>query len=315
MKRHYLTFYPLFVNLSKKKAHALFTERRLKSPRQFAFLETYRTGQHRMLMVPSHNSRPIARRPFVIAPYTPNIQGLFIPARPSSGPCSSRDKQICVISFHHFRHRKTGPCFSLCVLRCRIHQYSFTLYPPGHVPYGRLCLVALSPDGTVDSERVQTTADFIGTFFDASLDAAQKKPWPRTSEGGSDRWWSTQGRRNQRAMALCAVALPLEKTLREKLAHLLSVAILFLLDQVAAVTKIPGFQSRGEAVRSVLALLSSAPPFWTYERLCISGHEVELWGDPWVWDDHIQRFRKSSFQLSEAYSDFLKKQARGPPFL
>jgi len=38
---------------------------------------------------------------------------------------------------HSYRERKTGPCFSLIVLRCKTHQCFFTLYPLGYLPYMR----------------------------------------------------------------------------------------------------------------------------------------------------------------------------------
>ena len=78
----------------------------------------------------------------MVAPYLPDSDGRLIVRRPSVGPCSGRDGQPCRLSLHHERPRKTGPCFALSVLRCRAHGIAFTVYPPGHVPYGR---VALAP--------------------------------------------------------------------------------------------------------------------------------------------------------------------------
>ena len=66
----------------------------------------------------------------------------WFPRFPCRGPCSSWDERPCRLASDHDRERKTGPCFPIRVMRCRVHGHGFTLYPPGHVPYGRKRLAA-----------------------------------------------------------------------------------------------------------------------------------------------------------------------------
>jgi hypothetical protein len=55
----------------------------------------------------------------------------------------------CRVRPHAVRHRKTGPRIALTVCRCEVHGRYFTVYPPGHVPYGRQRLAPLSVGGQV----------------------------------------------------------------------------------------------------------------------------------------------------------------------
>ena len=126
-----------------------------------------------------HNFRPTARRPFVSSPYSPEGAGVLMPAMPDVGPCSRQGEPACRISLHHIRQRLTGPCFPLSVLRCRTHGVTFTLYPPGHVPYGRKAIAS-----NVPTESMPGANAFVGTIFEASLDASLGHPWPRDSPGG-----------------------------------------------------------------------------------------------------------------------------------
>lgn len=177
------------------------------------------------------------------------------------------------------------------------------------MPYGRVCIVPLAPDGTPNSERAGSAEDFLGSLFDASLDASEGKAWERRPENESNRrWWSTQGRQIRLAKILCGVAVDLVDSVRGKVAQVLSVASLLLLDQVATIKQNPGYRSRGEAVRRVLSQLSLEA--LTYEHLCVVGFGLSLWGEPWFWDVSIQRFRKSEVRV------FLASeigQARSPP--
>ena len=107
---------------------------------------------------------------------------------PARGPCGELDKRPCRLWFDHRRERKTGPEFPLTVLRCGAHdRCAFTLYPPGHVPYGRQRIAPVAPDGgAVRSEGDDALEVFCSTAFCAALDAAAGRPWPRDGQGP---WW------------------------------------------------------------------------------------------------------------------------------
>ena len=81
------------------------------------------------------------RRPFVCTPYVPDKQDRY---RPVEGipqcPWADGGKR-CVLKKHAWRERKTGPCVPLRLMYCRSHGRHFTLYPIGHVPYSRRCVV------------------------------------------------------------------------------------------------------------------------------------------------------------------------------
>lgn len=56
---------------------------------------------------------------------------------PRSAPCAEGARCQCRVVLHAHRERKTGPEHPLAVIRCQVHHQSFTIYPPGFVPYGR----------------------------------------------------------------------------------------------------------------------------------------------------------------------------------
>ena len=222
---------------------------------------------------------------------------------PDVGPCSVQGEPACSISLHHMRPRSTGPCHRLSVVRCRTHRLTFTLYPPGHVPYGRKPIGSVVPTvGAVGADAL------VGTIFEASLDAAKRTPWLRACPGGSDQWWGTQRQYLQVAMHLCGVAPEMGKTLREILATALQVDTLLLLDGSAAITAQPGYRSRGQAVRAVLEQLPSGS--CAIERLSVAGHLIGFWGTPYVWDPKIGRLRQLEFQR---FDPDLREKARAHP--
>jgi len=76
------------------------------------------------------------------------------------------------VGVHSTRPRKTGPCVPVTVARCHRHEIYFTVYPPGHVPYGRAAVLPLDLAGhRVDAlnEESFATAD---TQWQAVADAA-----------------------------------------------------------------------------------------------------------------------------------------------
>src|ERR1017187_11039531 len=86
-----------------------------------------------------HESPSFAPRAFIITPYYASDEGAFAAVLPDrcldTAACAG-----CEISVHHLRARRTGPQFPLTVVHCKTHGHAFTLYPPGHVPYGRVAV-------------------------------------------------------------------------------------------------------------------------------------------------------------------------------
>lgn len=206
--------------------------------------------------------QPTDARIFVVAAYVEGADGRLEPGEVSACPVGDGGDN-CVISNHEWRSRKTGPRHPLRVARCRPHTVFFTIYPPGHVPYGRRPIAPLAPDGgsTVGSDA--GLERFEGTYLDAALDAANGDAWARHCPGGTDRWWSTQHRRLERATLLLGVAPQLDQALRARVAEVLDVDG-GLLDRLAiALREAAGYRSRGRACREVLEALGPTwPAYW-----------------------------------------------------
>lgn len=191
-------------------------------------------------------------------------------------------------------------------MRCRTHGRAFTLYPPGHVPYGREAIAPVSHDGGCIRAEDEGEA-WASTVFSAALDAAEAEPWCREDPtgdhagGGSERWWSTQGRRLDRLTRLVGVSPGLDTLQRQRLAEVLAVSLLLLLEHAKAIAATPGYRTRGLAVRTVLGALPV--DLRASDRLVAAGHLVGLWGPPYRWDD-------STSTLRSLYRDF---DTRGPP--
>lgn len=234
--------------------------------------------------------RPSARRPFVVTHYRPDADGILCPILPDRCPYAPPDEP-CHIVIDHRRARKTGPCYPLTVATCSVHGHAFTLYPPGHVPYGRSAIAPVSHDGALilDDRPVQDQGgNWQDTLFKAAIDAARGTAWVREAEHGSNTWWSTQVRRITWALALLALG-PLPTDHRHKAARILDVDTLALLEQERAIDSAPGYRSRGRAVELTLSELDGPR---LLERLLIAGHLAGLWGPPHVWDPDRRVLRR-----------------------
>lgn len=212
----------------------------------------------------------------MVAPYRPDLAGSLLPEIPAEGPCRDRPG-ACRIQAHDWRHRTTGPCFPLRVVRCRTHDLSFTLYPPGHVPYGREPVAAVSPDGEPTGKGPDR---FAGTIFGAALDAARGLPWPRESGGYDEPVWPRMCRRLADAEIWLGIAPRLSDREREERAADLDVDLLPLLDAAAAIRAASGYRSRGAAVVKILGELPRGRPL--LERLLRAGHGAGVIGEPFV---------------------------------
>lgn len=97
----------------------------------------------------------------------------------------------CRIHGAGWRDRKTGPCHRLRKVRCRVHGGAFTLYPVGHLPYGRV---------PVWSQSAADEEDPRSSLVGAAVAACGGQRWPEElieDERGPVR--RTQARRIGRA--------------------------------------------------------------------------------------------------------------------
>ena len=179
------------------------------------------------------------------------------------------DGSGCHVSIHHWRPRKTGPEHPVAVAVCKTHGVHFTLYPLGHVPYGRR---AIAPFAATDNAWKQT-------IFHAAVDAAHGEPaWSREADGGPG-WWT---QRRQIARAAAVVGLRTTTRRAERVAERLGVGLAVQARGVHEYATAPGFRARARAVAGVLdsVTLDGRLPW----RLLGAGWLCGAWPRPWLWD-------------------------------
>lgn len=204
------------------------------------------------------------------------------------------------MSVHGWRLRKTGPGFALCVVECVTHGFAFTLYPPGHVPYGRALIAAVSSDGhaVVDVERGpgEAAGGWEVTVFGAACDAACGRAWPRSACEGHESF-RTQCRRVELGATLLGVLVASDAA-QLVMAAVLGVAALALRDASGAF-RAPSWRwytHRARALLLPLAELGRAGG--VLERVLVAGALVGQWGAAYRWEPHAR---------------VLRLQTRGPP--
>lgn len=221
-----------------------------------------------------------------------------MPEMPSWCVRGSRGK--CRLRIDHFRERKTGPCYPLAVVVCSGHELAFTLYPPGHVPYGRVAVAPVGSGGEMIAEpgsEGSTSARWAWgmTVFAAAMDAAHAVAWPRGSPWQDRRRWRTQGRHLEVAARLVAVGAGIGARKREQVARLLGVALLVISSAAESYRNAVGYRARAVAVLDVVAELYRADSVG--DRLQAAGSAVGLWGAPSRWDPGGEAFRPTLRRL------------------
>ena len=238
---------------------------------------------------------------FVVTTYRFATDGEPIPDMPTTGPCREWDGRPCRIEHHHQRERTTGPRFSLTVVLCKAHRRAFTLYPPGHVPYGRRAIAPVASDGgpvrrSGNATRKCRISDCADTYFDAALDGADGRAWPREYKpGGSGRWWGVQVRKLARATHWLGVDPVDPPRHTEAIATALALDTLLLTEQKKLIAAHPGYRARSRAVRSVLSALIRRPVV-PADRLAAAGFIAGLWGTPFRWDPSPGVLRPLAFR-------------------
>lgn len=217
---------------------------------------------------------------FATTPYEPDPQGILravLPAR-----CVfARGAEGCLLFVDHYRRRKTGPRFPVAVVGCSVHpEARYTLYPPGHFPYGREAVVPASVSGPVLREAETGRPVWEATAFAAALDAAGGEEWSRESPWEDGRRRRTQGRRLEWLGRLVGVHPGLEEGVRERIATRLGVATLML--RTAARRWTRSWRARGAAVLAVLEALPMDGRL--LDRVLAAGGEAALWAPPGRWD-------------------------------
>ena len=189
-------------------------------------------------------------------------------------------EQTCAIFVDHYRERKTGPRYPLAVVGCGVHgRRRYTLYPPGHYPYGRVAVVPYSASGELLLEADRGRPQWQATLFGAAQDAKQGEVWP-----SEQHWWQalstpcrrTQGRRLELAGRLTGVSPELDQRQREQIATRLGVATMRVIAEAQRWGR--SWPSRGAAIMAVLLALAVSATLG--DRMGAAGAVSDLWGPP-----------------------------------
>jgi hypothetical protein len=217
---------------------------------------------------------------FVTTAYEPNESGVLravLPARcvfvTTAEPCS--------LYVDHYRARKTGPRFPVAIAGCSVHRLGrFTLYPPGHFPYGRAPAVACSVSGPPFCDGATGQPAWEASVFAAAVDAAAEKRWRSDSAWDDPRRRRTQGRRLQLCGRLVGIDPVIDEGTRERIATQLGVSAMILRAGARGFAR--SWASRGAAIVTVLLALviDGALP----DRILAAGAVGGLWPPPWRWD-------------------------------
>lgn len=230
----------------------------------------------------------VGNRVFVLTPYFTNADGQLTAEIPAICPKGHNDGESCRITINHHRARKTGPCFPLTVVECHTHSLYFTLYPPGHVPYGRRPLtahVAVNGDKiTYESTDIHNPENklvgFENSLFDAALSACRSIIWPKESLTGSmDPRFNTQLRQLDRASRLLGIHGTLDIKQTEEIVEILNLPGQVVAENLSELMHQSTVKRQGLAICQMLTALPQTLSL--FERLADAGSTAALWPTPY----------------------------------
>jgi hypothetical protein len=211
----------------------------------------------------------------------------MIPERPWACPWAPTNYR-CQIVVEHWRPRKTGPEHPVLVVSCRDHRRAFTLYPCGHVPYGRVAVAPVREDGTPVSN-----ANWSATVFDAALDARESNLWqrerPEDNREISNKSRRTQGRWLDRSASLLGLRRAGAMNTQSLIADRFGLSTLDLLETQRLLEDKRRTQDRGESITLLLAKITIRASI--LDAILIAGALAGEWGPPIRWEHSRQRRR------------------------
>ncbi len=241
-----------------------------------------------------HDPQTVAHRQLVVTPYEADGESKMVPRFPETCPLGVKDGRPCRLFLDHWRLRKTGPCFPLSVMRCRTHEATFTLYPPGYIPWGREKWAPVAPDGTALTSE-GSSQRFRDTYFEAALDAAEDIVWPKEKESHEDfkkASFITQRCHLDRALRL--LGLKGDPAWREAFAQTLFIPGQSLHEAAQAILRSTDVRALGRAVRGVLTAIPVTLGD-LFERLAACGAAVGLWPPLHVWGPYLRQLQPRAF--------------------
>jgi hypothetical protein len=226
-------------------------------------------------------------RRFVTVAYVPGRAAALGPAvMPQSCVHAAKGDAACELVVHHRRERKTGPQIPVTVVQCRTHRRAFTLYPLGHIPYGRVAVAPVGLDGGVlfstESEPPadgKRSPDWRATQFGLAF-AAIHDPMVKLTD---PRWWVTETpERLAQSAALLGVHPALPVPVADAIAFRLEIPRLVLRQAADEYARARGRADRGRVLVSVLAQLGADACL--IDRVLAAGAYAGCWGTVTRWD-------------------------------
>jgi hypothetical protein len=193
--------------------------------------------------------------------------------------------EACVLVVHHERMRKTGPRISVTVLQCRTHRRAFTVYPLGHIPYGRMAVAPVGLDGELlcSTEREPQVGGkrqpaWRGTLFGPAFAALHEA----TVKVTDPRWWATQApERLAQGATLLGIHPDLSAQTADAIAYRLEIPRLVLRQATDAYACARGRAARGHVLVGVLGELGDR---CLLDRVLAAGACAGCWGTVTRWD-------------------------------
>lgn len=238
----------------------------------------------------SARQRPRATSPFLCASYFAGEGERYEPSQTIDRCPLAGAGELCKIRKHGFRERKTGPQIPLRILLCMPHCRHFTVYPPGHVPYGRSSVAVVDLRGeTIERSEAEPEASCRDCLFEAALDAATGRMWEREPVEDLERpRYPTQQRRLERCGQLLGLSSALPRMVVEEIRDHLG---LDGLDHSLERHRFQQAQGPTPRAEAILATHQQIGRTKRVQRLLAAGSLSGLWGHPWLWDaSRGQRF-------------------------
>lgn len=161
------------------------------------------------------------------------------------------------------------------------------------MPYGRKSIAPVGSDGSL---LVQSDSDnpFEGTYFDAAIDARDRRPWPAESFSGSlEPRFRTQQRHMDRAALLLGIDSSLAERRREQIAHILSVPGQVIHDGAHLIENQHAYPIMGDGICSVLDEISLTSCI--FDRLAQAGAIAGIWPQPFRLDPKAHPYHPPAF--------------------
>lgn len=194
------------------------------------------------------------------------------------------EDEACVLVVHHVRERKTGPRIPVTVLQCRTHRRAFTLYPLGHLPYGRLAIAPVGLDGELlrategEQEGSKRPPAWSTTLFGSAFAAIHESTVKLTDP----RWWATEApERLAQGAAILGVHPGLSVEAADAIAFRLEIPRLVLRQAADVYAHARGRAARGRVLVGVLGELGDT---CLLDRVLAAGACAGCWGTVTRWD-------------------------------